>query len=74
MPMNNIKSENVVQTNQLTKIIDGRELVKEKGRNLRISWPKRCREDDGDEDAHQSLEADVRLGGAVWGDTDTDFV
>lgn len=29
MPMNNIKSENVVQTNQLTKIIDGRELVKE---------------------------------------------
>ncbi|MEZ3443955.1 MAG: ABC transporter ATP-binding protein [Lachnospiraceae bacterium] len=27
--MNNIKSENVVQTNQLTKIIDGRELVKE---------------------------------------------
>lgn len=29
MSMNNIKSENVVQTNQLTKIIDGRELVKE---------------------------------------------
>lgn len=29
MPMNNIKSENTVQTNQLTKIIDGRELVKE---------------------------------------------
>jgi len=29
MPINNIKSENIVQTNQLTKIIDGRELVKE---------------------------------------------
>lgn len=29
MPMKNRKSENIVQTNQLTKIIDGRELVKE---------------------------------------------
>lgn len=29
MPMKNIKSENVVQTNQLTKIIDGKELVKD---------------------------------------------
>lgn len=29
MPMKNVKSENIVQTNQLTKIIDGRELVKE---------------------------------------------
>lgn len=29
MPMNKNRSENIVQTNQLTKVIDGKELVKE---------------------------------------------
>lgn len=53
----------VLQTNHLTKKIDGKELIK----NLWILRAQRSRKNYGDEDGHESVEANGRDGGAFWG-------
>ena len=45
-----------------------------KGRDLRVSRSERRRQDDGDEDAHKSLETDLWDNRAFRGEADTDFL